>query len=61
MSYQEVLNTPYQLLLMMQHDKIRVDYSNSGGEETQEVSGKEMLMRKGGRKENNSRESIDIN
>jgi hypothetical protein len=47
MSYDEVLHTPYGLLLMMQNDKIRIDYSS--GEKTDKVrnmTGKEMLKKK---------------
>jgi hypothetical protein len=36
---------PYQLLLMMQHDRIRVDYG-AGQDGVRKVSGKEMLERK---------------
>ncbi|MDR3142701.1 MAG: hypothetical protein LBU37_13395 [Tannerellaceae bacterium] len=49
MTYNEVMHAPYVLLLFMQHDKIRVDYSESGkAEETETLSGKEMLKRKRG-------------
>jgi hypothetical protein len=47
MSYNEILHTPYGSLLMMQNDKIRVDYSS--GEKTDKVrnmTGKEMLKKK---------------
>ena len=43
MSYSEVMNTEYSLLLMMQHDKPHVDYNS---EEVERISGKEMLKRK---------------
>lgn len=43
MSYNEIMDTEYRLLLMMQHDKPRVDYD---AEESEEVSGKDMLKRK---------------
>jgi hypothetical protein len=47
MSYNEVLHTPYGLLLMMQNDRIRVDYSDSGEKnETRRMTGKEMLKKK---------------
>jgi hypothetical protein len=46
MPYNELLHTPYRLLLMMQHDKIRADYSKAGKDEVKHVSGKEMLKRK---------------
>jgi hypothetical protein len=45
MSYSEVLHTPYQLLLMLQHDRIRVDYGTEGDREVR-VSGKEMMKKK---------------
>jgi hypothetical protein len=45
MTYNEVLHTPYRLMLMMQHDKIRVDYGDGGDTEVK-ATGKEMLKRK---------------
>ncbi|MDR2765433.1 MAG: hypothetical protein LBB90_10450 [Tannerella sp.] len=45
MSYREALHTPYQLLLMMQHDRIRVDYG-AEKDEVVKVSGKELLKKK---------------
>jgi hypothetical protein len=49
MSYSEVLHAPYSLLLMMQNDKIRVDYSDTkkpgNTEKVEHISGKEMLKR----------------
>lgn len=47
MSKEEVLHTPYRLLVMMQHDKVRVEY----GKEEKEVvkmSGKELMAKKKG-------------
>ena len=46
MSLNEVLNTSYPLLLIMQHDKVRIDYDSK--DEIKEISGKEMLKRKRG-------------
>ncbi|MDR1582898.1 MAG: hypothetical protein LBS55_06500 [Prevotellaceae bacterium] len=46
MSYGEVLHTPYSLLLMMQNDKIRIDYSDKSKEGATKMSGKEMLKKK---------------
>ncbi len=43
LSYSEIMNMEYRLLLMMQHDKPRVDYDT---EESEKVSGKDMLKRK---------------
>jgi len=45
LSYDEVMNMPYSLLLMMQKDKIRPDYGREK-EKTTKVSGKDMLQRK---------------
>ncbi|MDR0573858.1 MAG: hypothetical protein LBG96_07515 [Tannerella sp.] len=45
-SYRELLHTPYQLLLMMQHDKVRIDYGKAGKDKARHISGKEMLKRK---------------
>lgn len=44
MTYSEVMNTEYSLLLMLQHDKPRADYGNT--EEVERATGKEMLKRK---------------
>jgi hypothetical protein len=46
MSYREVLHTPYRLMLMLQHDRIRVDYGSENGDKAVKISGKEMLKRK---------------
>lgn len=48
MSLNEVLNTSYPLLLIMQHDKIRADYDSKDEPVIEEISGKEMLKRKRG-------------
>jgi hypothetical protein len=45
MSYTEIMNTEYCLLLMMQHDKPRVDYPDKK-DEVKNISGKDMLARK---------------
>jgi len=44
MSYSEIMNTEYILLLMLQYDKPRADYGNTS--EAEHVSGKDMLKRK---------------
>ena len=44
MTYRDVMNTEYNLLLMLQHDKPRVDYGNT--EEAENISGKAMRQRK---------------
>jgi len=46
MTYSEVMNTEFALLLMLQHDKPHVDYGAEAEEEEKNVSGKEMLKRK---------------
>ena len=43
MTYSEIMNTEYSLLLMMQHEKPHVDYN---AEQSEKISGKEMLARK---------------
>jgi hypothetical protein len=48
-SYNETMSFPYLLLLYMQHDRVRVDYGHSGEDETEVISGKELLKRKRGR------------
>lgn len=48
MSYREVMNTPYSLLLMMQSDKIRPDYESKSNVKSEKISGKDMLKRKKG-------------
>ena len=45
MSLHEVLEMPYPTLLMLQHDKIRPDYSPEK-DKTEEISGAQMLTRK---------------
>jgi hypothetical protein len=45
MTYNEIMNMEFGLLLMLQHDKPRVDYGTEA-EEVKNVSGQEMLKRK---------------
>ena len=49
MTYYDVMRTPYSLLLMMQKDKIMPDY-DSGKNNEEHISGKELLRRKRGMK-----------
>lgn len=44
MTFDEVVNSQYPLLLMLQHDKPRPDYDKT--EEVVEISGREMLKKK---------------
>jgi hypothetical protein len=47
MSYNEALHMPYATLLMMQNDKIRIDYSSEKkADEVSHMTGKEMLKKK---------------
>jgi hypothetical protein len=55
MPYDEVLHMPYRLMLMLQHDRIRVDYGSEGRgcDRTEKISGKEMMERRMGKHGNN--------
>lgn len=46
--YSEVLNTSYPILLILRHDKTRIDYDAEKKEKRTEISDKEMYKRKKG-------------
>ncbi len=51
LSYNEAMDMPYPLLLMLQYDKIRPDYDSKDKPEVTYLSGKEMMKRKVGYRE----------
>lgn len=49
MSKDEVLHTPYRLLIMMQHDKVRVEYGDKKEDTVTKMSGRALMNKRKGR------------